>query len=288
MFNVLTDRFDEIFYAIPQNQAVIHCPIQPGKLIQYYYGQWVKDGNTLVELPQPINGNPQEIVQSDNRYNLDTSTFSLIINSIEVSDAGDNYQCILNVIDPRNDLPIYLQTSTAYLTLMVNGKPQVITTLHTHSSLVASHLWLECFSIATADCTISLLKFCFFAAEPEILSEIQVNNGITTLLDLDESADDRLPSFMCAAAGLPAPIITWIYVPNLDREHDISLSDGEKYQIIVNNVSEKDDGRQVTTSSLTFLELTATDGGLVRCRASTPTTTDSADALLTVIGTLQH
>ena len=77
MFNVLTDRFDEIFYAIPQNQAVIHCPIQPGKLIQYYYGQWVKDGNTLVELPQPINGNSQEIVQSDNRYNLDTSTFSL-------------------------------------------------------------------------------------------------------------------------------------------------------------------------------------------------------------------
>ena len=123
-----------------------------------------------------------------------------------------------------------------------------------------------------------------YAAEPEIPSEIEVINGVTAFLD--ESADDRLPSFTCAAAGLPAPIITWIYIPNLDREHKISLSDGEKYQIIVSNVSEKDDGRQVTTSTLTFLELTATDGGLVRCRASSQPTTQvaSADAHFTVIG----
>ena len=54
----------------------------------------------------------------------------------------------------------------------------------------------------------------------------------------------------------------------------------------MSNVSEKDDGRQITTSSLTFLELTATDGGVVRCKASSqPTAVASADALLTVIGT---
>ena len=82
----------------------------------------MKDGNILIELPQPINGNPQEIVQPDERYDLDTSTFSLIINSVEASDAGDTYQCILNVVDPRNNLPIYLQTDTVYLTLHVNGK----------------------------------------------------------------------------------------------------------------------------------------------------------------------
>jgi hypothetical protein len=113
-----------VFYAIPRNQAVLHCPIQSGKLVQYYYGRWEKDGNTLVELPQPINGNPQDIVQSDSRYDLDTTTFSLIINSVAASDAGDTYQCILNVVDPRNNLPIYLQTGTVHLTLMVNGKPQ--------------------------------------------------------------------------------------------------------------------------------------------------------------------
>ena len=67
---------------------------------------------------------------SDSRYDLDRTTFSLIINSVEVSDAGDDYLCILYVVDPRNDLPINLQTGTAHLTLMVNGKPQVIPTLH--------------------------------------------------------------------------------------------------------------------------------------------------------------
>ena len=117
------------------------------------------------------------------------------------------------------------------------------------------------------------------AAEPEITSEIQVNNGVTALSLLE------LPSFTCRAAGLPAPIITWIYIPNLDRESEISLSDGEKHKI-VSNISEKDDGRQVTTSSVTFLKLTDTDGGLVRCKASSPPTGQeaSADAHLTVIG----
>ena len=111
-----------MFYAIPQNRAILHCPIQPGALVQYYYGRWEKDGNTLIQLPQPINGNPQEIVRSDSRYDLDRTTFSLIINSVEVSDAGDDYPCILYVVDPRNDLPINLQTGTAHLMLMVNGK----------------------------------------------------------------------------------------------------------------------------------------------------------------------
>ena len=52
----------------------------------------------------------------------------------------------------------------------------------------------------------------------------------------------------------------------------------------MSNVSEKDDGRQVTTSSVTFFKLTATDGGLVRCKASSPTAETSADAFMTVIG----
>ena len=125
LFNRVTDPFDEIFYAIPQNRAILHCPIQPGALVQYYYGRWEKDGNTLIQLPQPINGNPQEIVRSDSRYDLDRTTFSLIINSVEVSDAGDDYQCILNAVDLRSDPPlsIYLQTGTVHLTLIVNGKP---------------------------------------------------------------------------------------------------------------------------------------------------------------------
>jgi hypothetical protein len=136
---------------------------------------------------------------------------------------------------------------------------------------------------------ISYLFASLHAAESEILSEIQVTNGITAFLDESAYNYDRLPSFTCAAAGLPAPIITWIYIPNLDREHEISLSDhdGEKYQIIVSNVSENDDGRRITTSSVIFLELTDTDGGLVKCKASSQPTAQvaSADAHFTVIGT---
>ena len=124
-FNVLVDHYDDTFYAIPRNQAVLHCPIQPGVLTQYYYGRWEKNGDTLVTIPQPIHGNPQDIVRSESRYDLNKTTFSLIINSVEASDAGDNYQCFLNVVDPRNDPPytINLQTGSARLTLMVKGKP---------------------------------------------------------------------------------------------------------------------------------------------------------------------
>ena len=118
-----------------------------------------------------------------------------------------------------------------------------------------------------------------YAAKPVILSG--ANDDIVAL---HEDSDDQLPSFTCVAAGLPAPILTWAYIPNLDRDHEISLSDGDSYQILSND-SEKDDGRQVTTSSVTFLKLTVTDGGLVRCTARSTTTTTSADALLTVIGT---
>lgn len=76
------------------------------------------------------------------------------------------------------------------------------------------------------------------AAEPEIL--FGANDGIMAFHDVSDNQLD-LPSFTCVAAGLPAPTITWTYVPNLDRDHEISLSDGERYQI-VSNVSGKNDG----------------------------------------------
>lgn len=133
---MLVDPFDEVFYAIPRNQAILRCPIQPGALGQYYYGRWERDGNTLIEILQPINGNHQDVRRLDSpRYGLDRNTFSLIINSVETTDAGDTYRCILNVIDPRNNFPINLQTGTVYLTLIVNGKSYMISTLCTLLSL---------------------------------------------------------------------------------------------------------------------------------------------------------
>ena len=104
----------------------------------------------------------------------------------------------------------------------------------------------------------------------------------------EDSEEAQQPSFTCVAAGIPAPIVQWTYIPNLDgRGDEISLSDGEDYRIM-RNVTTRDDGRLQTWTSVTLLELTVTDGGLVRCRTSSPTTVASADALLTVIGMSLH
>ena len=100
-------------------------------------------------------------------------------------------------------------------------------------------------------------------------------------IGLKEESEDQLPSFTCVAAGIPAPTVLWTYIPNLDgRGDEITLSDGEDYRL-VSNITAKDDGRLQTWMTVTFLELTVTDG---RRRTSSSTSVASADALLTVIG----
>ena len=102
----------------------------------------------------------------------------------------------------------------------------------------------------------------------------------------DDDDDEARPSFTCVAAGLPAPNIIWTYLPNLDGNSDeISLTNGRSYRVVSNSSSNaRDDGRCITTSTVTFLEVEATDGGLIRCRTGSPNPVASADALFTVIG----
>ena len=92
--------------------------------MENHFGRWDRDGVTLVEVPRPINGNPQDVVVSDAQYSLDRETFSLIINSVDLTDANDNYRCILNVFNPEAPLtPFFnLNTNRNALSLMVNGK----------------------------------------------------------------------------------------------------------------------------------------------------------------------
>ena len=107
-------------------------------------------------------------------------------------------------------------------------------------------------------------------------------------IGLKDDSEDQMPLFTCVAAGIPAPTVLWTYIPNLNgRGDEISLSDGDDYRL-VSNFTTRDDGRLQTWTSVTFLDLTTTDGGLVRCRTSSPTTAASADALLTVIGMFLH
>ena len=84
-----THPFDKDFYTISRSQAILpDCPIQPGALVDYYYGRWERNGTVLVEIPRPINGNPRNIVRSESRYDLNKTSFSQVINSVEVTDAN--------------------------------------------------------------------------------------------------------------------------------------------------------------------------------------------------------
>ena len=111
----------ETFFATTTSQAVIRCPIQPGALTQLYYGTWTRNGVTLADIPEPPNENsPQDVVRSDARFDIDRDTFSLIIDSVEANDAGNDYRCSLSVFNPRSSDTINLETGVP-LTLMVNG-----------------------------------------------------------------------------------------------------------------------------------------------------------------------
>lgn len=124
-FNVIDPplNFVQTFFATTTSQAVIRCPIQPGALTQLYYGTWTRNGVTLVEIPEPVDvDNPQDIVRSDARFDIDRNSFSLIINSVEANDADNNYQCLLSVFNPLSTNTIELRTEIVQLTLMVNGK----------------------------------------------------------------------------------------------------------------------------------------------------------------------
>ncbi len=113
----------EIFFATTTRQAVINCPIQSGALSQLYYGTWTRNGATLAEIPEPLDeNNPRDVIQSDTRFNIDRNTFSLIIDSVEANDAGNNYECSLRVFNPGpSSNTIELDTEVVQLTLMVNG-----------------------------------------------------------------------------------------------------------------------------------------------------------------------
>ena len=113
----------ETFFTTTTSQAVIRCPIQPGALTQLYYGTWTRNGVTLADIPEPPNENsPQDVVRSDAHFDIDRDTFSLIIDSVEPNDAGNDYRCSLSVFNPLpSSSTINLLTEVVPLTLMVNG-----------------------------------------------------------------------------------------------------------------------------------------------------------------------
>lgn len=95
------------FRTMAGDNAVIHCPLQPGVYLKYYTVTWMKDENTIATL----SGTKDPTGLADPRYDIDRSDFSLIINRVEGSDSSDNYQCSLFVNNPITDANRRIYTS---------------------------------------------------------------------------------------------------------------------------------------------------------------------------------
>ena len=82
------------FSAVSGDRVVLPCPIQPGALTQNYSVRWMKDNLEILEL-------------SNSRYNINLSTFALIIDSVNVNDSSMDYQCHVFVNHNSNKQELY-------------------------------------------------------------------------------------------------------------------------------------------------------------------------------------
>ena len=74
-------------------------------------------------------------------------------------------------------------------------------------------------------------------------------------------------------------------MPGLDDTTSILLLDGDEYDIMMNSTV-LNNGLVVVNSTVTFLKVMNTDGGIVRCSAGSSGSYE--DALLTVLGIQLH
>ena len=106
-----------------------------------------------------------------------------------------------------------------------------------------------------------------------------ISSGPTNVI---ECSPTEQPSFTCVTTGPNATNITWTYISSGGVE--MNLTDGDEFQI-VSNISEVEDGLYTTNSTLTFLNVSANESAIVRCKIDVPGAA-SADALLVTIGKL--
>ena len=97
---------------------MLSCIVKPGALIQYYYVIWYKNDEPIVELDTL-----EDLRQAGSRYDIDQSTFSLIINSVNTSDSSTNYLCEVFVENPLSHTYTLIRPEfDDTLTLNVNGE----------------------------------------------------------------------------------------------------------------------------------------------------------------------
>ena len=107
-------------YAITGKQVQLNCAIPPGRLIQQYYVTWDRSGRTIY---QTRRNNPPQSLRLDDRYSVNPSDLSLIIDNVEFEDASDEYHCVYTVVDPNIMLSYTYTSMQSYdIQLVVLGK----------------------------------------------------------------------------------------------------------------------------------------------------------------------
>ena len=84
-------------FALVGQQVQLRCPISPGALIRQYFVTWSISDRAIYRT-EP-NEDPQT---NSERYDLNPSNLSLIINSVQLEDASNQYRCVLTVLDPNS------------------------------------------------------------------------------------------------------------------------------------------------------------------------------------------
>ena len=82
-------------YAILGERVQLNCVISPGQLIQQYSITWERNRTAIVSTNRNLSP------ALDDRYSVDPSDLSLIIDNVQLEEASDAYRCRLTVRDPN-------------------------------------------------------------------------------------------------------------------------------------------------------------------------------------------
>ena len=87
---------------------VLHCPIQPGALLQSYSVVWKKDDVAIIKFDREASS-PQNVTTLNSKYAIDRATYALIIDPVSVNDSSTDYKCQVSVLNPTTSAKEVLQ-----------------------------------------------------------------------------------------------------------------------------------------------------------------------------------
>ena len=89
-------------YAIRDEQVKLNCVIPPGRLLQQYDVTWYRSGTAIYQTRRKSSPRTE-----NDRYSVDPSDLSLIIDNVMLEDANEEYHCVYTVFDPNVRMQSY-------------------------------------------------------------------------------------------------------------------------------------------------------------------------------------